>query len=147
MQKHVLNPLVELSQGIALKMIWKKKRNLISILYSAFKTHVITCSDLGIYLLSLKTKWYILRCKSKKIVCTIYAISSLKMHKWYNRCITGVHVIKSERNHYSIAFFGTFLTWYMHGHILGVPISLQNHQQVLTITNINLENGDTCDDV
>lgn len=35
----------------------------------------------------------------------------------------------------------------MHGHILGVPISLQNHQQVLTITNINLVNGDTCDDV
>lgn len=46
-----------------------------------------------------------MRCKSKKIVCTIYAISSLKMHKWYNRCITGVHVIKSERNRYSITFF------------------------------------------
>lgn len=35
----------------------------------------------------------------------------------------------------------------MHGHILGVPISLKIHQQVWNITNINLENGDTCDDV
>lgn len=63
----------------------KKIRNLISILYSAFKTHVITCSDLGIYLLSLKTiKRIFLRCKSRKLVCMLCAISILKMHNRNN---------------------------------------------------------------
>lgn len=77
----------------------------------------------------------------------ICAFSIQKMHNRDNKCISDEHVINSERNHYSIALFCTFLTCYMHGYILGVFNSFRKHQQVWTLANINLEKGDTCDGV